>query len=73
MDQTIIMQSYWNDIGLNATINVMQGGTLRDMMKPVGTYEGIAAHNGGMQPPYKVYLTIFHNSLTILSSMAINY
>jgi len=52
VDQVIVMQSYWNDVGLNAIVNVMEGGTLRSMMKPVGTYEGIAAHNSGMQPPY---------------------
>jgi len=51
VDEVIIVQGYWNAIGLEANINVMEGGALRSELK-AGLYHGVTATNAVIRNPY---------------------
>jgi len=50
-DECLIFQGYWNAIGLDANLNVMEGGSANSDLK-AQTYQGITAWNGVIRNPY---------------------
>ena len=53
MDQCVVLQSYWNDVGLNANLVAVEEGSYRNLVQDNEDYHGLAAHNGGLQEPYR--------------------